>query len=149
MGGPRRGGPPGVARRCRPRVRTGRMRDHGAGPTPPTPPTPPPPPAPVGGTEPLAAPAAPPARRKRTGLIAGLVAALVVIGGLAFGAIEIFNTVAGTSDVLAKMVPADADVYVTAYLDPSASQKLNLRSLANKFPSAGSGGGSLSSTLDQ
>ena len=119
-------------------------RPQDAGPVP----APPPPPVPVGGTEPLTPPPPPP-RRKRGKLLAAAVAAVVVIAGVAFAAVIIFHKVAGTSDVLAKMVPAQADVYVTAYLDPSASQKLHLRSLANKFPAAGGGGGSLSSTLDQ
>jgi hypothetical protein len=114
-------------------------------------PAPPPPPVPVtptAATWEAAAPPPPSARGQRRGkLVAIVVAALVVIGGLAFGAVKIFHSVAGTSDVLAKMVPADADVYLTAYLDPGAGQKLNLRNLAHKFPAAA--GKDLGSTLDR
>ncbi len=108
------------------------------------PPGPPPPPVPVAPAE---ATPPPPSGRNRGKLVAVLVAALVIVGGLAFAAIKVFNSVAGTSDVLAKMVPSDADVYVTAYLDPGAGQKLNLRNLAHKFPAAA--GKDLGSTLDQ
>jgi len=100
------------------------------------------------GTEPAATPPGAGGRDRGRGKLAAiLVAALVVVGGIAFAAVKIFNSVAGTSDVLAKMVPADADVYVTAYLDPGAGQKLNLRNLAHKFPAAA--GKDLGSTLDQ
>jgi len=89
---------------------------------------------------------APPARRPGK-LVAIVVAALVVLGGGAYAALRVFNAVAGTSDVLAKMVPSGADVYATAYLDPAAGQKLNLKSLAKKFSAPG--GRDLSATLDQ
>jgi hypothetical protein len=60
------------------------------------------------------------------------VAGLFVIVGAGIG-IKLF-ALRGSGDVLAQMVPSDADVYVTAYLDPSLSQKLHLRTLVGKFP---------------
>ncbi|MGH2529627.1 MAG: DUF3352 domain-containing protein [Actinomycetota bacterium] len=60
--------------------------------------------------------------------VAGVAA--VAIGAVAWALLAL----RGTSDVLADMVPGDATVYATAYLDPAAGQKLNVRSLAQKFP---------------
>ena len=45
------------------------------------------------------------------------------------------------------MVPAEADAFVTAYLDPSAGQKMNLLSLTDKFPDLGNRA-KLSSSVD-
>jgi len=54
---------------------------------------------------------------------------------LAGGAAAIaFFALKGTADVMDKMVPANANVYVTAYLDPGAGQKLALLGLSRKFP---------------
>jgi len=36
--------------------------------------------------------------------------------------------------VLVEMVPADASIYATAYLDPAAEQKVKVRNLVGKFP---------------
>jgi uncharacterized protein DUF3352 len=79
------------------------------------------------------APEGPPRGRFRAGrwIVAGL-AGLFIVAGAGIG-IKLF-ALRGTSDVLQRMVPADADVYATAYLDPSLSQKLHLRTLAGKFP---------------
>ncbi|HEX9375362.1 MAG TPA: DUF3352 domain-containing protein [Actinomycetota bacterium] len=85
--------------------------------------------------------------RGRGKLIALIVAGVVLLGGIAFAAVKIIGALTGTGDVLAKMVPADNQVYVTAYLDPGASQKLHLKSLAGKFPALQ--GKDLTKTLDQ
>jgi hypothetical protein len=79
------------------------------------------------------APGGPPRGRFRAGrwIVAGL-AGLFILAGAGIG-IKLF-ALRGTSDVLQRMVPADADVYATAYLDPSLSQKLHLRTMAGKFP---------------
>jgi hypothetical protein len=57
----------------------------------------------------------------------------------------------GTGDVLAQQVPDDAMMYATAYLDPSATQKINLNSLLDKFPAWDSEqfSGQLDDTLSQ
>jgi Protein of unknown function (DUF3352) len=72
----------------------------------------------------------PPPRPRRGLLIAIGVVVLVLIaaGTWAFVALR------GTEDVLVQVVPGDASVYLTAYLDPSAGQKLAVRSLLEKFP---------------
>lgn len=75
----------------------------------------------------------PPARRKtRLALLGGVLAGLLLIAaGAVAGVLFILR---GTGDVLVDNVPSDALVYATAYLDPSADQKLNLASLLRKFP---------------
>jgi hypothetical protein len=45
----------------------------------------------------------------------------------------------GSGEQLLDKVPADADVVVTVYLDPSAGQKVNLLRMADAIPSLGSG----------
>lgn len=78
-----------------------------------------------------APPAAPP-RRLGTRILALTVAGVAVAGiGAAVWAMLALR---GTSDIVMEMVPSDASVYATAYLDPAAGQKLNLRSLLQKFP---------------
>jgi hypothetical protein len=78
-----------------------------------------------------APPAAPP-RRLGTRILALTVAGVAVAGiGAAVWAMLALR---GTSDIVMEMVPDDASVYATAYLDPAAGQKLNLRSLLQKFP---------------
>jgi hypothetical protein len=67
-------------------------------------------------------------------VVTGAVVGLVAMAGLAFAAVRLFGALAGTQDVLADKVPARSLVYVTAYLDPGAGQKVNLKSLASKFP---------------
>jgi hypothetical protein len=59
--------------------------------------------------------------------------ALVVTFAIAAGAF-VFVALKGTSDVIDQMVPANSTVYFTAYLDPAAKQKLNLRGLIDRFP---------------
>jgi hypothetical protein len=136
-----------------------------------TPPGTPPPPPPGPGTTPTqpfqpagTAPtppvgAAPPAtqfsgapptgeRRRNPGKFALVaVVALLLVGGVAFAAIKIFGALAGTEDILDDKVPANSVAYVTAYLDPGASQKLNLKNLAGKFPALA--GRDLTQTVNQ
>jgi Protein of unknown function (DUF3352) len=83
---------------------------------------------------------------RRKGLVIGIVAAVLAIG-VAFAAIKVFNSVAGTSDVLSDEVPASSVAYVTAFLDPGASQKIALKNLANKFPALS--GKDLPATINQ
>jgi Protein of unknown function (DUF3352) len=83
---------------------------------------------------PLDPPAAPAARRgKSIAIAAGIVAAVLVVGGGAA-----FLLLRGSGEQLLDMVPADADVVVTVYLDPSAGQKVNLLRMADEIPSLGS-----------
>ena len=65
-------------------------------------------------------------------LLAIVVATLLVVGGS--GAATAFLLVRGTGEELLQLVPASSEVVVTAYLDPSAGQKVNLVALAHRFP---------------
>jgi len=94
--------------------------------------------------DPPAPPSAPPPARGRRTLIAVVAALVVVLGGGAAGA---FFLMRGASEELLEMVPAEADAFVTAYLDPSAGQKMNLLSLTDKFPDLGNRA-KLSSSVD-
>jgi hypothetical protein len=79
-------------------------------------------------------PPPPPARsvRRPRRLLALVVAALlVVVGGAAAAA---FVLMRGAGEELLQLVPASSEVVVTAYLDPSAGQKVNLMALAHRFP---------------
>jgi hypothetical protein len=62
-------------------------------------------------------------------LVAAAILALL-IGGGAYALMAL----RGSGDVLTGMAPADTDVYATVYLDPALKQKLNVRSLLQKFP---------------
>jgi hypothetical protein len=75
-------------------------------------------------------------RRGRRILAAVLVAAVVLLGG---GAAAAFFAMRGSNVEVLAFVPASTDVVVTAYLDPSASQKLNLFQLAHRFPALANG----------
>ena len=57
---------------------------------------------------------------------------LIVVAGGVIGAFAFL--LRGSSDVLTKMVPSDASVYATVYLDPALGQKLALRDLVHRFP---------------
>jgi hypothetical protein len=72
-----------------------------------------------------------PARRPRRLLALVLVTAVVLLGG---GAAAAFFTLRGSDEEILALVPASSDVVVTAYLDPSAGQKMNLLALAHRFP---------------
>ncbi len=83
-------------------------------------------------------------RQRRPGFGRGrwlviVVAALFVVGGAGVG-LKLF-ALRGSGDVLEQMVPADADIFATAYLDPSLSQKLHLRQILEKFPALGGSSG--------
>ena len=82
-------------------------------------------------------PETPPARRSaRRTLVALIVGVAVVVGG---GVALAYFTMRGASERLVSVVPAQADVFVSVYLDPSASQKVNLLRLAGQFPDLGEG----------
>ena len=61
-----------------------------------------------------------------------LLATLLVVGG--GGSAAAFLLMRGAGEELLQLVPASSEVVVTAYLDPSAGQKVNLMALANRFP---------------
>jgi hypothetical protein len=91
--------------------------------------TPTPEPADAGGDT------APPRGRRRRGLlVAGGVAAAIVLVGVPSAIALYLNLARGAGDVVDRMVPNDTDVYATVFLDPSLSQKLNLQSLIGHFP---------------
>jgi Protein of unknown function (DUF3352) len=79
---------------------------------------------------------APPPPRQRGLKIVGVVlaAVLIVAGGAGAAA---FLMLRGSGEVILDKVPADSDVVVTAYLDPAASQKINLLRMASRFPDLG------------
>jgi hypothetical protein len=81
---------------------------------------------------------APPARarRRRTLLVAVIAVAVLVLGG---GVATAFFLMRGASEQLVGLVPEQADVFATVYLDPSAGQKVNVLALADKFPKLGEG----------
>jgi hypothetical protein len=96
-------------------------------PDPTIPPGPPLPPDPV---------LASPRPRGRRVLVAVVAAVVLVLGA---GAAAAFFMMRGSSEQLTGLVPADADVFATVYLDPSAGQKVNLLTLAARFPKLGEG----------
>jgi Protein of unknown function (DUF3352) len=69
--------------------------------------------------------------RTRRWLVVVLATLLVVAGG---GSAAAFFLMRGAGEELLQLVPASSEVVVTAYLDPSAGQKVNLMALANRFP---------------
>ena len=70
-------------------------------------------------------------RRMRRWLVVLLATLLVVGGG---GSAAAFLLMRGAGEELLQLVPASSEVVVTAYLDPSAGQKVNLIALADRFP---------------
>jgi hypothetical protein len=75
-------------------------------------------------------------RRGRRGLVvASVIAAAVVLVG---GAAAAFLSMRGSNEELLTRLPADTQLVVTAYLDPSAGQKANLFRLTERFPALGS-----------
>ncbi|EWT04029.1 hypothetical protein N864_14135 [Intrasporangium chromatireducens Q5-1] len=77
--------------------------------------------------------AAPRTSRRRTGLIAGgLVAALALGGGIAFGVSKLSGGGAQPADV----IPGDALAYVRLDIDPSAGQKIAAVRFLSKIPGA-------------
>lgn len=74
---------------------------------------------------------------RRTGKIAAIALAVVlVLGGTAAAA---FFVLRGSGEELLVKTPADVDVFLTAYLDPGPGQKVNLRRMASEFPALGGG----------
>lgn len=65
-------------------------------------------------------------------LAIAVVGTLVVLG-VAIAAVALLDT---AEDDAVKLAPADAFVYVNAFLDPSTDQKVALRDLLEKFPEA-------------
>jgi hypothetical protein len=61
-----------------------------------------------------------------------LLAMLLVVGG--GGSAAAFFLMRGAGEELLQLVPASSEVVFTAYLDPSAGQKVNLMALADRFP---------------
>ncbi|MDN5794257.1 MAG: DUF3352 domain-containing protein [Intrasporangium sp.] len=77
--------------------------------------------------------AGPKSTRRRTGLVAaGLVGALALGGGIAFGVAQLSGDGAQPADV----IPADALAYVRLDIDPSAGQKVAAVRFLNKIPEA-------------
>jgi hypothetical protein len=76
----------------------------------------------------------PPGRRRRTPVVVAAIVALLLLGGAA-AAFVLFR---GASEQVLDHVPASTDIVAVAYLDPAASQKLNLLRMASRFPSLGS-----------
>jgi hypothetical protein len=106
-----------------------------AAPPPETPPPPPPAPGadvpePVGATAEV-----PKARKKRTGLLVGLLVGVILVAAGASAAVMM--ALRGTSDVLLSKAPDSSLIYATVYLDPAAAQKMNIESLLGKFPDVG------------
>ena len=60
-----------------------------------------------------------------------------VVGLIAAGAVAAFFVLRGSGEMLLDAVPADADAVVAAYLDPAASQKVNLLRMVERFPELG------------
>jgi Protein of unknown function (DUF3352) len=85
-------------------------------------------------TDPGGTPPPPPSRRGLKIAGAVLSAILVIVGA---GAAAAFLMLRGSGEAVLDKVPANADVVVTAYLDPAASQKVNLLRMASRFPDLG------------
>jgi flagellar basal body-associated protein FliL len=77
-----------------------------------------------------------PPRNRGRRLLVIVAAALIILGGGVAAAAFLFMR--GSSEELLQLVPASSEVVVTAYLDPSAGQKMNLLTLAHRFPALGS-----------
>jgi hypothetical protein len=94
---------------------------------------PPPPPSDPYGTGPSGP--GPQEPKRSRGKVAALIAVgVLLLGGAAFAGVMLVSKTSAPPDELAKMVPATDEAYVTAFLDPGADQKLNLRDLLDRFP---------------
>jgi Protein of unknown function (DUF3352) len=106
-------------------------------PSPPPPPLaadgPPPPASPPSGPGTPDAPSSSGHRGRR--LLVIVAATLIVLGGGVAAAA--FYVMRGSDAELLELVPASSEVVVTASLDPSAGQKMNLLALAHRFPALG------------
>jgi hypothetical protein len=98
-------------------------------------PSPPPPALGVDGPPP-GTPDAPSSSGHRGRRLLVIVAATLIVlgGGVAASA---FFVMRGSDAELLELVPASSEVVVTASLDPSAGQKMNLLALAHRFPALG------------
>lgn len=107
----------------------------------PTTPIPAAPPATASGTVPSTPTEAMGLMKERHGSTAkrglALVIAVLVVVGIGGVAIA-FVKLRGSSDALMRQVPAGAEVVATIYLDPAASQKVNLFRMTGRFPALGS-----------
>src|SRR4051812_21450113 len=107
--------------------------DHGYV-TPPLPPPPPVTPGGGGGGGGYGPGPQEPRRRHRGKLVAAIVIGVLLLGGVAFAGVMLVTKSSAAPDKLAGMVPASDQLYATAYLDPGADQKINLRDLLQRFP---------------
>jgi hypothetical protein len=79
--------------------------------------------------------ATPPPRRKRNALkLALVVLGTVLLVGVPSAVALVLALNRGHGDELARMVPANVDIYTTVLLDPSLAQKRNLESVLEHFP---------------
>jgi Protein of unknown function (DUF3352) len=85
-------------------------------------------------TDPAGAPPRVPPRRGLKIVGIALAAVLILVGGAGAAA---FLMLRGSDEAILGKIPGNADVVVTAYLDPAASQKLNLLRMASRFPDVG------------
>jgi hypothetical protein len=85
----------------------------------------------LSGSEPPPPP--PPSHRGRWVAAAAVAVALVT----AIGGVGAFLLLRGSGEQLFDKIPADADAVVAIYLDPAASQKVNLLRMADEIPSLG------------
>jgi Protein of unknown function (DUF3352) len=96
----------------------------------------------VAAPEPHAATGTAGRRRRRLGAVAAVaVAGVLVLGGVAFAAAMF--VLRGSPEQMTSRVPADSDFFVTAYLDPSAAQKIALHRVASSFPALGTNAGTV------
>jgi hypothetical protein len=97
------------------------------------------------------APQDPPPSRQGRWVRAIGVAVASLIGLAAIASAGVFLLLRGSDEKLLSRIPATAEVVATIYLDPSASQKVNLFRLAERFPALGTGseiGGRIDGLLD-
>jgi uncharacterized protein DUF3352 len=97
------------------------------------------------------APQDPPPSRQGRWVRAIGIAVASVIGLAAVAGAGVFLLLRGSDEKLLSRIPATAEVVATIYLDPSASQKVNLFRLAERFPALGIGseiGGRIDGLLD-
>lgn len=77
----------------------------------------------------------PPPPRRRTALkLALVVLGTVLLVGVPSAVALVLTLNRGSGDELAKMVPANVDIYTSVLLDPSLDQKRNLQSVLERFP---------------
>lgn len=76
----------------------------------------------------------PPVAKKRTRILALLLALGLIM--VATGTTAAFFAMSGSGEQLMEQVPAGVDIVLTAYLDPAASQKVNLFRMAGRFAGA-------------